>query len=263
MAKRILPILIAAIISVLPLFGCGGEKEIEYPEEETAEKFSGTAEYVPISEVTEGKIAAYIFMDKFLDLNEYTAVQEGVTYATVLLVTTEQSVYSKKIKKGDEMYFYTDSSSSLAKTQHTARFSGDTVSFIEDGEIKTADISEYGGEYGITFRDRLIEGFVVNDKTVLSSGKTEEDGNYKITLELDGNIGGYYVRTQMKKIGGLNTYPVFKSVRIILTLDEEYFPLKIKLVAKYSAKKGVINASCEQNLVTTYQKTAEYLPPLS
>lgn len=262
MIKRVLPIL-AAIIFLLPLFGCGCGEETEYPEEETAEKVSGTAEFIPLSEVEDGKTAAYIFMDEFLKLPEYTSVQEGVTYATVLFVTTEQGVYAKKIKNGDELYFYTDSSSSLAKAEHTAKFSADTVSFIEDGKVKTADISDYGDEYGITFKERLIEGFVINDKTVLSSAIEKEDENYKVTLELDGNLGGYYVRTQMKKIGGLSSFPVFKSVKIILTLEEDYFPIKIKLIAKYSAKKGVINASCEQNLTTDYKKTAEDIPPLS
>lgn len=260
MVKRFSFLFIAAVLFLLPAFGCGCNEETEYPDEEKAEKVSGSAEYAPLFEVGDGKTAAYIFMDEFLSFTEYTAEQTGTTFATVVFVTTEQAVYSKKIKKDGKLYFYTDTSSSLAKAKHEAIFNGDTVSYKENGgDAVTRDIATYGEEYGITFKERLIEGFVVNDNTVISSAIEKVGEEYKVTLDIDGNLGGYYVRTQMKKIGGLSAYPVFKSVRIILTLSEDYFPVKTVLVAKYSAKKG-FNASCEQNLTTVYKRSAGEIP---
>ena len=262
MRKNFIFLFLAAILSFAVLFSACG-KETVYPEEEKAEKVSGSAEeYVPLSENISGKTAAYIFMDEFLKLDGYTATQTGKTYATAVLITVEQKIFSKKIKVGGEVFFNTESNSSFVKTKHQALFSGDKVAYRNafSGEISSVKTEDYRAIYGITPDLRLIEGFVINEKTVLSSEiSKEEDGTYEVHLMVDGNVGGFYARTQMKETGDLNGYPDFKSVNIYLTLNSDYTPVKTRLVSEYSAKQGIINAKCEQALITEYS-AAEEIP---
>ena len=263
MRKPIVAIFVFAALCFLSACSCG--KKVEIPDAETAEKFSGTAEYVALSEVKDGKIAAYIFMDEILKCEDYYYEKEGETKTTALILHVTQKISSRRIKRGNEYYVFDKSESSFMNTFHQALFSLGAVAY-RDGEkdkIIKADVESYRAEYGVTPEMRTIEGFIVNEKTVLSSEISEkEDGSFEINLELDGNLGGYFVRTQMKKSGGLDDYPEFESVYITLCLNSDYFPIKTVIKSKYTAKK-IFNNDCEQTLTAVYKKEKAEIPDYS
>lgn len=271
--KRIFPILLALAVAVLSLVGC----KVKEPDEkitseilavlsadnavrsdiasaaseggdESAERTDDTETLSSINDINE---IPYAYLRRFAEIDGYVAVTDGATVALGI----EQKIENRSIKKGDMYYTYAKSSSIFVNTEHTAYFYGDKVAYRDKKEeYKVADISDYLTEYGVYPATVGIEGYIINNETVLSVARSEEAENTFI-ISLDGEKAGLRNKLQMKKHGDLADYPVFKSVALTIALNEDISPVSIRVASEYSVSYGFFGkVDCKQDYTVVYSE---------
>ena len=271
--KRIFLILLALAVAVLSLVGC----KVKEPDEkitseilavlsadnavrsdiasaaseggdESAERTDDTETLSSINDINE---IPYAYLRRFAEIDGYVAVTNGATVALGI----EQKIENRSIKKGDMYYTYAKSSSIFVKTEHTAYFYGDKAAYRDKKEeYKVADISDYLTEYGVYPATVGIEGYIINNETVLSVARSEEADNTFI-ISLDGEKAGLRNKLQMKKHGDLADYPVFKSVALTIALNEDLSPVSVRVAAEYSVSYGFLGyVNCKQDYTVVYSE---------
>ena len=145
-----------------------------------------------------------------------------------------------------------ESHSNLVNTVHTAYFNNNNVVYKDnDGEYAKSDLSQYLDIYGVNPFDESIEGYEINGGAITSVTKLESETDYKFKISFDPEIATNNVKIQMRKFGDLDDYPKFKSIDIIITIKNDFTPVKLELSSKYTAKK-FMDSDCEQNYTVTY-----------
>ncbi len=97
-----------------------------------------------------------------------------------------------------------------------------------------------------------------NDTTVKDNG----DGTYSMTLDLKVHQSGldsavHYYKQQMYVTGGLYAWPTFDYTRVTYNFTADWQLLSFTINDSYSAKMGVIAASCTSESTTTFNYDEE------
>ncbi len=144
------------------------------------------------------------------------------------------------------------SHSSIYSSKHEAYYKGEKVYYHDsNAEFKLSTLSEYLSVYGTYPFDYAIEGYNIKEDAILSVSKVETNENYSFKFVFDPEKATNNVRIQMKAFGQLDDFPIFSSAEIILTVKEDFTPVKYELSSTYKAKK-VIETDCKQNYNVTF-----------
>ena len=253
--KRTVPITISIIFVFSVLVACAKKEtrdltsEINALASFVAESVAGDDE-VTLSKIEDVDRIPELYMRKFDGLETFEAITEGSTVALIV----SQSIDNRSVKKYDRYYTHAKSDSAFVKTEHFAYFYSGKVAYRDaDGEFTVSAIDDYLKIYGVYPATHGIEGYIVNEKTVISVVRSDEKPN-EFVVTLDGETAGLRNKIQMRKYGGLSDYPTFKSVTLTLELNEDLTPVSVKVFAEYTVPYGILgDVACTQNYTVTYK----------
>ena len=257
----------ALLLSSIVMFGvvsCGQPvEEIHHEEEEKKEEepFPTLDMNKRVNDLQESdyNLVPYYFIKRCNDATSYKSVTKGQTAATVLFITTHQSIDVTTIKS-EYSYMKNESHSALVNTTHEAYYYGDKtlVKNNTEAEFHSETKEEYLQNYGVDPYGKSLEGYLINSKTLTSVEKLESEEDYKFKVVLNTELASNNVKIQMKKFGGLDAYPNIKKVEMTLTVKEDFLPVKIELVSEYSATLGA-TSECHQEYTVGYSNFNEQI----
>ena len=186
---------------------------------------------------------------------------------TVLAAGVEQTINACTIKNGDAYFEENISASSFVKAANRFYQEGDNVRWYKGkyvnqtkGDYPESSKTEYSLEgfeevWGCT-KDRG-SAYIISESTVLNSEiKTNGDGSKTIALDLDPTLSVIRYVKQMKMTGGLSQEPVFHSVHLDFTVDENLTLLEL-FINEYYDVHMVIDAKNSNGKITqkfTYEQ---------
>ena len=256
-------IYVLSLLSLLVLTGCGGsqEEKSRITGESTSVASTSTDDTKTAEKLDGDELKTFpsIFISKLNEYKTYKAVSKGQTESVVIGMTVVQSI-DVVVIKSDYSYLLNESHSSMVNTEHTAYFhSLEAVYKDKDKEFAVSSIDEYLSVYGTYPFDNAIEGYIINNDSVVSVTKEKVENNYCFTLTLDKEKATNNVKIQMKKFGGLDDYPVFKEdVVLKITVQNDFSPVSLSLSSSYTAKL-FLESDCKQNYSVTYSNFNEEL----
>lgn len=255
-------IVVLSVVTVLSvsLFGaCGngsGTAVIPTGEDKVIESTDGKpvdygAKYVLYS--TLGKLKSY---------NTYEETTAGQSLASKGAINYVQTISSRNVKNGDELYFESDSRSSLVTSKHRAFEKGDKVAFIDgDGDMVCVSKDDYKAVYGVT-PAKMLCGFLIKDDTLVRAERNEALSTDELSVydyEIDKQKGAELIALQMREFGKLNGLPVYdENVKLTLTIKNDFTPVKLEIVEKYSISVALVGElGCEQTTASEFSKFNE------
>ena len=218
---------------------------------------------------------ANISLLKLGDVDSFYTQKEG----TVIAAGVEQTINAYTIKNGNRYFEENISASSFVKAANRFYQEGETVDWY-----KGKYVSPTKGNYPESSKTNYtLEGFedtwgctkdrgsiyIISEQTVLSSEiKDNTDGTKTIALDLDPTLSVLRYVKQMKMTGGLSQEPIFHSVHLDLTVDEqlklyeffsdEYYDVHMVIDAKNSNGKLRQKFKYEEKTIPTIDVDVNY-----
>ena len=252
--RKIIKALLVLVL-LLSVVSCKKKQEENNTLPTTIEPTSIVAYYDVTLDNVNASSVPFLIQDAIYNKDEYETSTTGQTVAKVLIKYT-QKIKSAVYKSGNKAYLLNESNSTLVNAYLECYF-GDNVKYREksSGDYKTVSYEEYHNLYGIIPTTKQVDGYIFTLDSIISV--VQEDRNvYLITI--NGELAGGNNKINMKQIGGLKDYPVFESLTMRITIDEDFFPTEIKLSAKYSVKMALIgNANCFQEYTVTFKALSD------
>lgn len=244
------------IILLLSVSGCKKKQESAEPltprqnEEPQYEKQAGTT-----LDNVEALDVPFLIQDAIYNKEAYESETSGQTVAKVLIKYT-QKIKAVIYKNGKNAYLLNESNSTLVNAYLECYF-GEAVRYREKNNeaYKSVSYDDYQAIYGIIPTTRQVDGYIFTKEGIISV--TKEDRNV-YTIVLDGEVVGTNNKINMKRIGNLKDYPTFESLSMRITLGEDFFPIEIRLNAKYKVSMALVgNANCNQEYVVTFRALSD------
>ena len=117
---------------------------------------------------------------------------------------------------------------------------------------KSLTPEEYSFESGSL--PNTVSAYIVSDKTVLEQSNSKEaiiynetEGTYTFEMVLDNNTSVINYSKQVKRTGGLGSYPEFHEIIFTATIDGDWNLLSFSIKEEYKAVKG-ISVTCKGKL---------------
>lgn len=200
------------------------------------------------------------FVQRLASYKSYQSVTKGQTLATVSILgipmETTQSIDVTVIKGSSYSYLKNESHSTFVNTVHTAYFHSKEVVSNNGGGYSNTTLEDYLKTYGTYPFDNAIEGYTIKDGSITSIEKIESENDYKFKIAFDPEKSTNNVKIQMREFGGLDDYPSISKIEIVLSLKDDFTPIKLELESQYTAKKGM-DSSCHQTYTVEYSKIGE------
>ena len=202
-----------------------GEIEVDYSKRYEDFKKSNPDKYFKDFTPTE---LANIALLKLGEIDNFYSQKEG----TVIAAGVEQTINAFTIKNGNSYFEENISASSFVKAAHRFYQEGENVNWYKGkyvsptkGNYTDSSKTEYSLEgFEETWGGTKDRGsiYIISEQTVLNSEiKDNADGTKTIALDLDPTLSVIRYVKQMKMTGGLSQEPIFHSVHLDLTVDEQ------------------------------------------
>jgi len=191
------------------------------------------------------------YMEKLSSLASYKSVTKGTTKAKVLFIETTQTIDVTSIKS--EYRYLKNESHGAVDTVHEAYFHDDATLVKNLGEEKYSPktLEEYLSAYGVNPYGHNIEGYSVSKEAIVSV--EEKEGNSHL-VTFDPAKATNNVRIQMKAFGGLDDYPIFSHIEILIKTDADLTPLTYNVKADYKARRFGFDSDCHQEYEVTFSE---------
>ena len=240
-------LLLLILLISLSLFSCGKkeEKEIQIDIIEETDKGEIENSYSVSNYESDKDIVIAFFQEYIPSLSAYSYTYYAETVAKIGFINYTQKTDATKAIKGSEAYSYVNTSSTLVKKVIEAYFNGENASYKEDKkDIVNLTIDEYKEEFGYSPLDNLFSGLLINNETIVSVTKLEND-NYRYEIVLDNELSSRALAIESKRFGDLKDLPVFLNISLILEINEDFYPLSLSADFSYKANRGV-ELNCRQ-----------------
>lgn len=169
-----------------------------------------------------------VVLEKYRNLEYCYSLGFGNAYTIIT-----QSIRNAQIKNGNEYFEEQISYSDLVNVAkrslqtgkggdialYNGKASGAEKASYPNSPSTTYSASKYKKTLGKTLDEMFI--YIISEKTVLDSKRTNSGDEYKITIDLNPNLGTYYYKYQMKNISGLSNLPPFSEVKLTYTFDKD------------------------------------------
>lgn len=184
--------------------------------------------------------------------DSYSVIGSGSVVAQTI-ITVDQFLYSEKKFDGEKYSFISISPDTTGMVGDVAvcdvlsKGANTIQSYkgaIHEGNTSadwsyntTLTTSEHSNLNGVKVND--VQPYLICTETVVSSSEitVDENGNYVFTLELDTIKAVLNYIKQVKRTGGLSTYPEFKSLKTTFTITPDWQLVKMNVVEVYKAVK--------------------------
>lgn len=193
----------------------------------------------------------FYFLNRLSKYSTYQSETSGNTQATVLGVTTTQTISAKAIKS-EYSYMKNESHSNIVNLVHEAYFHSQEVIYRNNGDKYTlSELSDYLDTFGVNPFGSTIEGYSVSQGAINSISREKYDNYYVFNLDFNVDTATNNVKIQMKKFGSLDNYPTFKLINVAVMVQDDFTPVKIELNSKYKVKK-IVDSNCTQKYTVIY-----------
>lgn len=101
-----------------------------------------------------------------------------------------------------------------------------------------------------------IQPYIISPQTVLSSTPAvynEESGYYTFSFELDKVLSVIKYARQVRRTGGLGSYPEFSKVSQTITIDSDWNIVNIEIYENYSAVAMGMKVGCKGYIMNTFK----------
>lgn len=249
--KRIITLVLAVAILFM-LTSCNKSTSLTTTTKETQTTRTIDKEYFDVNKYDLDQILP-VFIERLGYLYNYKKETKGKTVAKKLITYT-QNIDIEFTDSDGEGYLLSKTDSILKTTYLEAYFRKDNISYKKAESDEFADISyqEYLNMMGCLPYGAHIEGFEINNESIISFSKNE-DGSYH--LEIDGEKAGDKIKIQMKNEGELKELPSFSKVSFEITMLDDFSPVTIAYHAEYVVNVAILG---ETNCVCDYTVTYEY-----
>ena len=167
--------------------------------------------------------------------NGDTYFEEQISFSSMVSVAKRSIQHGK----GGDIDLYNGNASASEKASYPATPS------------TTYTASKYKSYLGKTLDEMFI--YIISEKTTLDSKRSESNGEYKITLNLNPNLSTYYYKIQMKNISGLSNLPPFSDVKLTYTFDKDLNLAHLSVDETFTAtKEGIPVPAQTRNLIENY-----------
>ena len=249
--KHAVPFLLT--LSVLTLASCHAPQGSLSWESEDWSSGSSAASDTSASEQSTTPAKDFItgYMEKLSSLTSYKSVTKGTTKAKVLFIETTQTIDVTSIKS--EYRYLKNESHGAVDTVHEAYFHNDATLVKNLGEEKYSPktLEEYLSAYGVNPYGRNIEGYSVSKEAIVSVEEIEANSHL---VTFDPAKATNNVRIQMKAFGGLDDYPIFSHIEILIKTDADLTPLTYNVKADYKARRFGFDSDCHQEYEVTFSE---------
>ena len=233
------------------LLGVGKSDVMPKPE-------SGTpADYTPAENAA---IALYVLQNT----EHYRTEKVGKVTGKVGFISTDQEVKNQRIVNGSEIFTQSISMSSMVQVGEQQYVDNgiyllkiaDKVNSVDDpvwnDQITALSPDAHEKRYGAV-QDGL-SNYIISQDTILSSEYLgESDGNYTFSFELDPDKSSAYYRREVKTMSGSEKIPLFHSVKVKITINEEWQPQQVEVEENYDVAIPVVGtANCTGVLVEDF-----------
>ena len=112
----------------------------------------------------------------------------------------------------------------------------------------------------------VVQPYIISEKTVDQASEVEynaENETYTFTLELNKVLSVLRYAKQMKKTGGLGSYPEFEYVKQVITIDKDWNFISIDIKEQYSAVAFGMKVGCSGTLFNEFTFNGEVALPVS
>lgn len=203
----------------------------------------------------------YIVAGKLKQTEYYQTTVKGKITAMGGLYT--QTVNNLKIKRGEDFYSQTKSTSTFVSVGKQALFNGDNVVYRDatdvnknkwSNNILKVSKADFKQEFGVL--PMSLSNYELNDQTILSSTRVNNaDGTITISYKIDVEKGTKGYRVNMYVFGGLTELPKLNSCTLEITIDANWQLKSVKSSDSYTINKGGIltNLACTSSLTETYE----------
>lgn len=198
--------------------------------------------------------------------NHYSQVK-----GNVLAMGVEQTIYGTSIRRGDDYFNESLSTSSMVKVakrfyqegEKVDTYTGDIVdsrkAIWPSSISETHTLEEYEEKWGRDLSRGSI--YIISEKTVLEQSQSlDEEGNYLITVSLDPDLSTVRYVRQMVSMSGLSRDPIFHSVTLEFTLDQDLKPISSTFTENYEVYM-VVTANSDGKQYTLYHQDEAYPIP--
>lgn len=245
--KKIISLFILIICSILLISCDKNEKEIIEP----------TIENNYLEKPTDGKTPKDLTVLENIKIAEgviinnpyFKTVTSGVAVTKISLITNEQKVYAKKLVCGNEILYYSATTSKY-KTEAIKRHYLEDKVLIQKGKIKTFDdinwngkVTEHSYDYikeNIGYIQNILTGYIINEESIIEANVVEDSNHfYSVDLVLNHEVACQLVKKEIKFNSGALEFPVYESLKITIHMNKDWQVEQIILHDIYQLKVRV------------------------
>ena len=170
----------------------------------------------------------------------------------------EETITSSSIVKGANRFYESDNSTTWYKGKYISTTEGDYTKASPKSYVS----SEFEEDWGRQLSRACI--YIINDYTCLSSTvNINSDGTRDIELDLDPSLSVVRYTKQMVNTGGLSEKPVFHSVKLTFTLDENVKLKTFKTNEVYDVHMVIDAKNSKGALVQDYVYEERSIPEIN
>ena len=228
--------------------------------------------WVAIASSQEKTPASFSAIDNFA-LAEWNAYHSStfsvIGHGSVLTLGVKQGIYSARKFDGSKYTFESISSgvisvvsadsfvknSNEVKQYSGSNVKGDTATWKYNNSVS---LDEYVNAVGN--KPSVIHPYIISSKTLKESTDVvfdEETETYSFTLVLDNVLSVIRYARQVKKTGGLGSYPEFSKVVQKVVIDKNWNIVSVDIEETYSAVAFGMKVSCSGTLFCEYSFNGE------
>ncbi len=235
------------LLTVLPLtlIGCEKKEEpITNKDESTIIKnAANTDEYLKKQDY---KSIAYAYIYNIKDgLTSYESETNGTIKSKVAFINYDIVYQSITYKNGNAFYSKDHSTSTLMNIDNEF-YMASKDKILVSRDLKKYDVYtlEDYKKVSYTPAQYTIMGYVFNDESIIKTEVVSDKGDVvAIKYTLDNELATNIVKVDLKVNGGLNAYPVFKSIEMTLSMKRDFTPISYAIDAVYDASKPIIGTA--------------------
>ena len=186
---------------------------------------------------------------------DFKSVTTGVVKAKVAVINYNQELKNTRIVTKDGCYIETISDSSLVHVYEEKYLENNQVVVRKNHSDKYTTITNdvFLEKYGWHPRD--FQAYILNEETIVDATiEATDDGNYKLTLNLDPVTSSPKKQRETKTIGNAKGYPGYKETVLTVTLTSDWTPIEVDTYEVYDiGMPGIGDVTCSCNMVEIFE----------
>ena len=192
------------------------------------------------------KSIAYAYIYKIKEgLTSYESETNGTIKSKVAFINYNIEYHSITYKNGSAFYSKDHSTSPLLNVDNEF-YMVEKEKILVSRDLKKYDVYtlEDYKKVSYTPAQYTIMGYVFNDQSISKTEIVSDKGDVvSIKYTLDNELATNIVKVDLKVNGGLNAYPVFKSIELTLSMKRDFTPVSYAIDAVYDASKPIIGSA--------------------